>query len=90
MGDVFLRRKYGFAVDQHDVAADSQGGMREGEVDGLIGCSGPGHEGGAGEDACFVQFNDGPVDAGGQAEVVSINNEAAHCASVSTRRPELR
>ncbi len=35
-----------------------------------------GHEGGGGEDACLVEFEDGTIDARGEAEVVSVDDEA--------------
>ena len=37
-----------------------------------------GHHRGAGEDAELVQFEDGAIDAGGEAEVVGVYDEAGH------------
>ena len=69
---------HGIAIDEDDVAADSQGRRGMSDSDGLLGGSGASHERGAGEDALPVQFKDGTVDTGGEAKVVGVYDEAGH------------
>ena len=66
----------GDAVGEDDVATDAEVGTGEGEVDGLLEGGACGHEGGGGDGAGVVKLGDGPVDAGGEAEVVCVDDEA--------------
>jgi len=54
------------------------------------------HERGAGQHACHVKFKDGPVNSGGLAEVVSVDDETRHrvdedteCAFPTSMSPKL-
>ena len=76
---------YRQAIHQHHVAADAKGGCGEGNLDCIARGRGPRHQRGAGQHSGLIQFNDGPVDPGGQSKVVGIENEAAHRLSVSIR-----
>lgn len=65
----------GKAVDEHDVAADAEGGAREGQRDRVgEGCA-VGHQGGGGEDTGVVELGDGAVDAWREAKVVGVDDE---------------
>ena len=74
-GDGFGRRERD-AVGEDDVAADAERGLRVGDADGVVKGRAVGHEGGGGESAGGVQFGDGAIDAGGEAEVVGVEDEA--------------
>ena len=71
-----------FSVDEHDVTSDPQRWMCAGPSRRLHRWPRLGHERGAGQYAGVVQLEDGAVDAGGQAEVVGVHDEAAHRPSV--------
>jgi hypothetical protein len=58
------------------VAADSEGRGGAGDGDGVVECGAVGHESGGGEGAGAMQFEDGAVDAGGETEVVGVEDEA--------------
>lgn len=73
-----------FAIDQDDVAADSEGRLTGGARGGLGGAPGSGHERCRSEDAGAIQFQNGLVDAGSKSEVVCIEDEPVHEASVYT------
>jgi hypothetical protein len=73
-GDLF-RRKGRSSVDEEDVAADFELRMGEGEGDGVVKEGSGGHEGGGGKRAGVVELGDGPVDAGGETEVVGVDDE---------------
>ena len=63
-----------------DVAAYAEGGVGVGDGDGIGKSWAGGHEGGGGEDSGGVEFADGAVDAGSEAEVVGVEDEAGgHC-----------
>jgi hypothetical protein len=64
------------AVGEDDVAADAERGGGAGDGDGVVEGGAVGHEGGGGEGSGGVEFGDGAVDAGGEAEVVSVEDEA--------------
>ncbi len=66
----------GHAVEKDEMAADAEGGVRAGELDGVVEGGAGGHEGGGGEDAGLMELDDGAVDAGGEAEVVGVDDEA--------------
>jgi len=74
-GDGFGGRD-GEAVGEDDVAADAKSGVRLGEGDGIVEGGAAGHEGGGGEDVGLMELEDGAVDAGGEAEVVCVDDEA--------------
>jgi hypothetical protein len=75
----FMRRERGSAIHQDDMAAHPE----RAAVGKRLGCSGGEmrggrHEGRGGQGACVMQFHDGLIDAGGQAEIVSVENELGH------------
>ena len=65
------------------MAADAERGHGQRDFDGVGGCGSACHEGGAREHACLMQLRDGAVYATGQAEVVRVDDEAAHRVSLS-------
>jgi hypothetical protein len=74
-GGDLVRGKNRCGVDEEDVAAGFEGGMGMGGGDGIVKEGSGGHESGGGERAGLVEFGDRAVDAGGEAEVVGINQE---------------
>ena len=60
------------------MAAYAEGGVGVGDGDGVVEGGAGGHEGGGGEGAGLVELGDGAVDAGGEAEVVRVDDEAGH------------
>ncbi len=80
-GDIGGERAAGLgeagALDDLEVDADVEGGVGVGELDGVVEAGAGGHEGGGGEDAVEVGFEDAGVDFGGEAEVVGIDEEMA-------------
>jgi len=66
------------------MAAHAQRRRTAGQLDGLIGSRGPGHQRGAGQHSSPVQLKDGAIDPGGQPKIVGIEDETAHGVSVST------
>ncbi len=74
-GDGF-RVRDGYAIGEDDVAADAKRGMGVGDLDRVSKCGTGGHEGGGSEDAGQVQFADRAVDAGREAEIVGVEDEA--------------
>ena len=76
-GDLFWRKRRG-SVDEEDVAADFQFRIGMGDGDGVVEEGSRGHEGSGGERVGAVEFGDGAVDAGGEAEVVGVGDEG-HC-----------
>ncbi len=77
-GDFSAGGSDGDAVCQHDVAADGERGACVGECDGVGKGRAVGHERGGEQAAGVVQFGDGAVYAGGEAEVVRVDEESAH------------
>ena len=73
-GDLF-RRESGGSVDEEDVAADFELWIGVGDGDGVVKEGPGGHESGGGERAGAMEFDDGAVDAGGEAEVVGVGDE---------------
>ncbi len=65
----------GQAVDKDQMAAHAKGGIGKGKGCSVIESRAAGHEAGGGEDAGLVQLGDGAVDAGGEAEVVCVEDE---------------
>ena len=72
------------SIDEYDVAADAQGRVGNGELNGFIGGGCARHKGGAGQHSVAMQFDDCLVDAAGEAEVVGIDDEAFHQLSLPT------
>ena len=66
------------------MTADAESGSGAGNFNGFMSGGGAGHKGGAGDEACAVEFEDGTIDAGCQPKIVSVDNETAHGVSVST------
>jgi len=78
-GDCIGRRD-GNSIGEDDVAADAEGWVSTGDGDGVVEGWAVGHEGCRGEDAGGVELADGAVDAGSEAEVVGVEDEArGHC-----------
>lgn len=71
-------REDGETIRQNDVAADAEERAGKGERDGIVKRRACGHERGGAEAAGIVQFCDGAIDAGGEAEIVSIDEKAGH------------
>ena len=65
---------YGNSVDEGDVAADAESGVGVGYGDGVVECGAGCHEGCGGEGSCLMELGYGAVDAGGEAEVVRIED----------------
>jgi hypothetical protein len=65
------------------MAAHAEGWRLEGKFDGFLGSAGAGHERSAGDEAGGVEFDDAAIDAGGQAEIVGVDDETAHGVSLS-------
>ncbi len=68
-------REGGGTVNEEDVAAHFEGGVVVGEADGVVKKRPGSHEGGGGESAGLVEFDDGAIDAGGEAEVVGVDEK---------------
>ena len=60
------------------MAADAQGWIGQGELNGIIGRGCLRHEGGAGQHSMAMQFDDCLIDAVGEAEVVGVDDDAFH------------
>ena len=80
-GDAFGRGD-GDAVGEDDVAAYAEGGVGVGGGDGVGKGWAGGHESGGGEGPCPVKLDDGAIDAGGEAEVVRVDDESGRHSSV--------
>ncbi len=65
----------GGSVDEDEVAADAKRGVLAGEGGGFFEGGACGHEGGGGEAAGLIELDDGAVDAGGETEVVGVEDE---------------
>ena len=74
-GGDFAGRECGGSVDEQDVAADFEVGVGAGDGDGVVEEGSGGHEGGGGERVGAMEFGDGAIDAGGEAEVVGVDDE---------------
>ena len=68
-------RQRGDGVDEENVAADFKGGVGLGDGDGFDKKRGGSHEGRGGKRVALVEFSDGAIDAGGEAEVVGVDDE---------------
>jgi hypothetical protein len=68
----------GLAIDENDMASDTEAGGGFRNLDRLIRTDRARHERGAGEHACLVQLEDGAIDAGSEAEVVGVYDESRH------------
>jgi hypothetical protein len=66
----------GRAIGEDNVAADTDGGIGAGESGGIIEGGAGGHERGGGKGSAAVKLDDGAIDAGGEAEVVCVDDEA--------------
>ena len=64
------------AIGKDDVATDTERGVGEGDGDRVVEGGAVRHERGGGDGAGLMQFEDGAVDAAGQAEVVCVDDEA--------------
>ena len=82
-GGDFGGRQGRLAVDQNQMAADAERGNCAGQVDGLVGGAGRGHQRSAGEDSGAMQLDDGAVDSRRQSKIVRVDNETAHRLSLS-------
>jgi len=70
------RVRDGDAIYKDEVTACAEGGGGDGEGGGLLKRGASGHEGGGGKDSSLVEFKDGAVNSGCEAEVVSVDDEA--------------
>jgi hypothetical protein len=73
----------GLAIGQDNVATDAQSGNCLSERDRFCEACAIRHEGGRGDDASGVSFKDGAIDSGGKAEVIGIDDQAAHRVSLA-------
>jgi hypothetical protein len=75
----------GFAVNQNHMAADAElwRGLRQ--LHGLSEGATVGHERRRSNDAAGVGFDNGAVHAGGVAEIIGVDDQATHPASVAAR-----
>ena len=64
------------------MAADFETWVGVSESNGVVEEGSRGHEGGGGERAGAVEFDDGAIDPGGEAEIVGVDDEIAHWMSV--------
>jgi hypothetical protein len=78
------RREQRRAIDQHHVAADAQPGL-ECACDRIAHGAGVSHHGSRRNYSPLVRFHDGAVHPGGQPEIVSIDDQPPHAASVQRR-----
>ena len=76
-----LRRQHGLAIDQNYVAAGAQVGVARAR-DRVVHRAGISHHCGRRHHASLVRFYDGTVHPGGQPEVVSVDDQPPHAASV--------
>ncbi len=67
-----------FAIDEDDVAAYAEAWGLVRDVCSLAGCLGDSHEGGRGEGELAMEFDDGSIDACGQAKVIGVHDESFH------------
>lgn len=70
--------KGGFAVDQDDMATDAKGRVAGGDCGGCAGMICGGHQGRRGKRPRPVQVENRLVDAGGEPEVIGVEDEAGH------------
>ena len=75
---IVTRSQNGLSIDEYDVAADAQGRVGNGELNGFIGGGCARHKGGAGQHSVAMQFDDCLIDAVGEAEVVGVDDDAFH------------
>lgn len=64
------------SVGEDDVAAYAECGVAAGDGHGVVEGGAGGHEGSRSEGSGEVKFKDGTVDAGGEAEVVRVEDES--------------
>ena len=72
-----------FAVDQHDVAADGESGGGPGQLYRVFKCAPVRHQRGGGDDAASVGFDNGAIHARSEAEIIGVDDQTAHCASLA-------
>ncbi len=65
----------GMASTRRTWQPTSRVGVGLGDGDGIAEERGRGHEGRGGERVALVEFGDGAIDAGGEAEVVGVDDE---------------
>jgi hypothetical protein len=79
-----LGRENWRAADQNNMTADAEGRRGQRYMDRVLGCGGTNHQRRAGNDTGPVKLDNGAIDAGGEAEVVSVDDETGHLKSVAT------
>ena len=80
-----LRRKHGLAVDEYDVAADTQIRDSVCQLHGFGEGGSVGHERGGSYDPIGVCLDDGAIHATGESEIIGIDDQAPHRASLAGR-----
>jgi hypothetical protein len=78
-----LRGKNRPAIDQNYMATDAEFWDRFGQLSRLFEGRTIGHEGGRSDNATDVSFNDGPVHARSESEVICVDDQAPHRASLA-------
>ena len=73
-------------IHQHHVTPNAEFRDRAGKLGGFGKFLPAGHESGRGDQALLMGLDDSAVDARGEAEIVSIDNEAAQEVSVAKGR----
>lgn len=78
-----LRAKNRPAINQNYMATDAEFWKRLGQSSRLFESPTVGHEGGRSHDAADVSFDDGPVHARSESEVICVDDQAPHRASLA-------
>lgn len=68
--------KEGMAADEDEMHANVEGGVGEGELNGVIEGIAIGHKGGGGEDALGVGIDNAGVHIAGESEVIGVDDQA--------------
>jgi hypothetical protein len=81
------RREGRGSIDKKDVAADFEAWIGSDGGDGVVEEGTCGHKGRGGERVALVEFGDGAIDAGSEAEVVGVDDEGH---GISVQRSAIR
>ena len=80
----FSASSKGFAIDQHDVAADAELRIAFGQLHRLGKSRPVGHQRRGSDDAARMSLHDGAIHPRSKSEIVRIDNEPAQAASLAT------
>jgi hypothetical protein len=73
----------GIAVDEDNVAADAQGWKGFCKLHGVGESAAISHQSGRRDNSVCVGLGDGAIDAGGEAEVIGVDDQTAHLGSLA-------